>query len=79
MILIGPGNQDVQRIHSAPASQGPLVPKDFTLGLMLCYYYLEILNNFFLTRGKNFHFALGSTNYMANLGYTYGGEEQSLH
>lgn len=55
------------------------MPKDFTLGLMLCYYYLEILNNFFLTRGKNFHFALGSTNYMANLGYTYGGEEQSLH
>lgn len=27
----------------------------------------------------HFYFALGPTNYMANLGYTYTGEEQSLH
>lgn len=51
VILTGPGNQDVQRVHSGPASQGPHVPRDFTLGLTLCYYYLEILNNFFFNMG----------------------------
>ena len=49
IFLTGPRNQDVQRIHPGPASQRSHSPKDFTPGLMLCYYYLEILNNFFNT------------------------------
>ena len=53
---------------------GPHAQKGPTLGLMLCYYHLEIHNNF-LTKDPHFHCMLGSANYIASPVHSLPGEK----